>query len=169
MVPAPPAPAAAGAAPLPWTGWKLWLLLGACFGLGYGISQRLLAIDLPLSWSSPERFAVKAFPGTELNSLRSRVGDTSMQIRGDLDLLELERRQKREAAALERRRAEMEAHAGEPQGAALQGDPAPLPSVPADPSLPEAPAEPEASSPPETPGPAAPPVPSAPPPANATP
>lgn len=165
MDPAPPAPAAAGAVPLAWSGWRLWLLLGASFGLGYGTCQRLLALDLPLSWSSPERFSVKAFPGTELNSLRSRFGDTSLQIRADLDLLERERQQQREAAALEQRRSQMQVPHGEPPDLAPLGDPAPLPSVPADP------AAPEASAPPASPEPVAPPAPApaAAPPANATP
>lgn len=171
MDPAPSAPAAAGADPSPWSGWRLWLLLGACFGLGYGVCQRLLALDLPLSWSSPERFSVKSFPGTELNSLRSRLGDTSLPIRGDLDLHEQERQQQREAAAFKQRRSQMEAPLGEPPDQAPLGDPAPLPSVPADPAAPAAPEAPEAPEASASPEPAAPPPSSPPavPPANATP
>ena len=75
MAPAsPPQAVPAGSDPMRRTGWKRWLLLGACFGLGYGIPQRLLSLDLKLRLSSPERFSVQPFPGTELNSLRRRSG-----------------------------------------------------------------------------------------------
>ncbi len=131
--------------------WKGWLLLGACFGLGYGITHRLLALRLETGWNSRQRFEVKPFPGTELDSLRRRFGDASMQIRGDLDLLELERQQRQDAAAIEKRRSEMEERERRQQESAAQAE-SPSTSAPTDPDanlppLPEPPVlPPEPSS-----------------------
>lgn len=124
-------------------GWKGWLLLGACFGLGYGITHRLLALRLETGWSGRQNFEVKSFPGTELDGLRRRFGDASMQIRGDLDLLELERQQQRDTAAIEQRRHEMEERERRRQESAGQLDLEPA-TPPADPSadLPPLPAPP---------------------------
>lgn len=129
--------------------WKGWLLIGACFGLGYGITHRLLALRLESGWNDRQRFEVKAFPGTELDSLRRRFGDASMQIRGDLDLLELERQQKRDAAAIEQRRDEMQERERRRQERDSQSQPPPttvadpnadLPPLPEPPALPPEPA-----------------------------
>jgi hypothetical protein len=137
------------ARPLRPRSWKGWLLLGVCFGLGYGITHRLLALRIETGLNGRQRFEVKTFPGTELDSLRRRVGDGSMQIRGDLDLLELERQQRREAAAIEQRRTEMEERERrrqeldsevEPAPAATAADPsADLPPLPEPPALPPEP------------------------------
>ncbi len=131
--------------------WRGWLLLGACFGLGYGVTHRLLALRLETSWTGRQRFEVKSFPGTELDTLRRRFGDASMQIRGDLDLLELEREQQRDAAAIEQRRSEMEERERRRQESASQAESppsAPLPDPNADlPPLPEPPALPPEPSP----------------------
>ncbi|MEB3270811.1 MAG: hypothetical protein VKJ44_04055 [Synechococcus sp.] len=127
MVPASsPRAVPAGSDPAPGTGWKRWFLLGACFGLGYGVPQRLLNLDLNLRLTSPERFSVQPFPGTELNSLRRRSGALSLPIRADLDRIELEQQQQREAAAIDQRRAEIEARDREP-AAPTEGGPQPLP------------------------------------------
>ena len=132
-------------------GWRSWLLLGACFGLGYGVTHRLLALRLETGWSGRQRFEVKSFPGTELDTLRRRFGDASTQIRGDLDLLELERQQRKEAAAIEQRRSEMEERERRRQESADQAEsppPVQLPDPNADlPPLPEPPALPPEPSP----------------------
>lgn len=136
-------------------GWKGWLLLGVCFGLGYGITHRLLSLRFEGGLSGHQRFEVKAFPGTELDSLRRRFGDASMQIRGDLDLLELERQQKRDAAAIEQRRGEMEERERLRQEQAPQAETQPI-AAPADPNAdlpplpqpPAPPAEPPVAAPP---------------------
>jgi hypothetical protein len=136
-------------------GWKRWLLLGACFGLGYGITHRLLALRLETGWNGRQRFEVKTFPGTELDSLRRRFGDASMQIRGDLDLIELEGQQKRDAAAIEQRRSEIEERERRQQEQDSQAEQAPV-AAPADPNadlppLPEPPVLPPEPSAPVTP------------------
>jgi len=153
---------AATATPGPRTrrrGWKSWLLLGVCFGLGYGITHRLLALRFDTGLNGRQRFEVKPSPGTELDSLRRRFGDASMQIRGDLDLLELERQQKRESSEIERRREAIEERerrqqqddrpAPTPAEAAADAD-VTLPPLPEPPVLPPEPAaapEPQAPSP----------------------
>lgn len=152
---AAPATSRPQARPVRPRGWKGWLLLGACFGLGYGVTHRLLALRVETDWSGRQRFEVKPFPGTELEALRSRFGDASMQIRGDLDLLELERQQKKDAEAIEQRRAEMEERERRRQESASQAEQQPEP-IPADPGadlppLPEPPVLPPEPSPPADP------------------
>lgn len=101
--------------------WRRAIGLGLCFGLGYGLTMRLLDLPIATSWKGVQRFAVKTFPGSELDSLRRQYGDRQGQIRGDLDLLELERQQKRNAAELGKRQAEMEAREQQ-ESQALQGE-----------------------------------------------
>lgn len=66
------------------------LLVGFCFGLGYGVTQRLLALQLPSLVRLGQGFDVRPFPGTSLESLRLRFGAENQEIRGDADLLQLE-------------------------------------------------------------------------------
>lgn len=70
--------------------WQVPLLVGFCFGLGYGITHRLLALQLPSLVRLGQGFEVRPFPGTSLESLRLRFGADSQEIRGDLERLELE-------------------------------------------------------------------------------
>ena len=64
--------------------------MGFCFGLGYGVTQRLLALQLPSLVRLGQGFEVRPFPGTSLESLRLRFGAENQDIRGDGDLLQLE-------------------------------------------------------------------------------
>ena len=84
-----PAPAA-GPSPAPRRLWRTPLLVGICFGLGYGLTQRLLALQLPGLVQLGQGFDVRPFPGTSLESLRQTFGAEGQAIRGDLDLMELE-------------------------------------------------------------------------------
>ena len=70
--------------------WQVPLLVGFCFGLGYGVTQRLLALQLPPLVRLGQGFEVRPFPGTSLESLRLRFGAENQDIRGDADLLQLE-------------------------------------------------------------------------------
>lgn len=99
------APEPAHRTPLPMNRrlWRTPLVVGICFGLGYGITNRLLA----LQWSGfvqlGQSFDVRPFPGTSLQSLRQKFGAEGQAIRGDLDLMELEaqNRQAEEQARLQ--------------------------------------------------------------------
>jgi hypothetical protein len=82
-------------------------LVGLCFGLGYGITSRLL----DLSWNGLVRlghsFALRPLPGTSLESLRQRYGAERQPIRADLDQAEREA-QARKAEQLARQQAELD-------------------------------------------------------------
>lgn len=97
--------------------WAGPLLAGLCFGLAYGITHRLVALNVGELIRFGQGFDVQVFPGTSLDSLRLRFGATDAELRGNLELQQLERQQEEQpppAAA-----------------AAPEGDAAP-PSVPAD-------------------------------------
>ena len=139
--------------------WRGPLLAGFCFGLGYGITQRLLVLQLPGLVQLQQGFDVREFPGTSLESLRLRFGSDKEEIRGDLELLELERQakqreQERQDAerqqeaerkqAAERQREERQAE----QERALQSLPEIPPLNPAADGGADATAEPDSSAPP---------------------
>ena len=56
--------------------WVGPLVAGACFALGYGITQRFILIRSGLEQSEPQSFMARAFPGESLEALRLRYGDT---------------------------------------------------------------------------------------------
>lgn len=85
----------------------MWLFVGACFGFGYGLTQRLMRFNVSEAWKGEQLFGVKSFPGTSLPVLRQRAGGGEQPLRADLDLLAQERRKSEEARELERREAEM--------------------------------------------------------------
>jgi hypothetical protein len=88
MAPAALAPATPPSHSRP--GWRVPLLVGVCFGIGYGITQRLLSLQLIPQVRLDQRFEVRPFPGTSLESLRLRFGAEDQEIRGDADPLPLE-------------------------------------------------------------------------------
>ena len=69
--------------------WRRPLLVGLCFGLGYGVTQRLLDLRLPgfVQWG--QSFDVRQMPGTGIDSRRLGLGSDAQDLRGRLDLLEL--------------------------------------------------------------------------------
>jgi hypothetical protein len=82
--------------------WRRWLVLGLFFGLGYGMTQRLLEVRWGEGGSRTPAFRAKPpVGGTTLEELRRRNGSATQPLTADLDTLA---RQKREAAA----RAELE-------------------------------------------------------------
>jgi hypothetical protein len=129
--------------------WRTPLVVGICFGLGYGITNRLLALQWPGFVQLGQSFDVRPFPGTTLESLRQRFGAEGQAIRGDLDLMELEA-QNRKADEQARLQAEQEQKrlaapeqpldAAAPAESAQVSDPAasapPPPGAPAAPALP---------------------------------
>jgi hypothetical protein len=121
--------------------WALPIVAGLCFGLGYGVVQRLMLLELPRGGELQESFRVREFPGTSLESLRMRVGGEAKPIRGDLGVLEQEEQQRK--AAEERRQREQEIEAERQRqnlSDALDRDlePAPAPAALPEPELPPA-------------------------------
>ena len=141
--------------------WRTPLLVGLCFGLGYGITNRLL----DLSWNGLVRlghsFNVRPLPGTSLESLRQRYGAEGLPIRADLDRGEREA-QARKAEQLARQQAELERQRLQQAEPAM--DPSNEPAAEATPELPSDWHSPTPQSPPA----AAPPSAAAPPTAPAT-
>jgi len=128
--------------------WKGPLVAGLCFGVAYGVTQRLLSLNVTELIRFGPGFDVQVFPGTSLESLRLRFGDAEAEIRGDLELQELERQQQQDAqqraeAAQQAEAALKRADAIEPQlePPAEPPLPAPIPPTPAPPP-PSAPAPP---------------------------
>lgn len=154
--------------------WRLWAIVGLCFGVGYAASLRLLSLAGPEEGGNRQRFDVQPAPGTTLDSLRQRFGGDSREIRGDLDLLELEQEQKQEATAIEERRRQMEERDAQERQRLLEGGEPPPTDPPAAPGAPEAelpaaPALPPPRTPPAREREAAGPAPIAPPPVSAPP
>jgi hypothetical protein len=73
--------------------WLSPLVAGVCFGLAYGVTQRLFSLNVGDWGRSGQGFDVQPFPGTSLESLKLRFGAPEADIRGDLDSQELERQQ----------------------------------------------------------------------------
>ncbi len=61
-----PTPARATRAPRsrPAPRWRIPLVAGLCFGLGYGVVQRLMRLELPRGGLLVESFRMREFPGT---------------------------------------------------------------------------------------------------------
>jgi hypothetical protein len=70
------------------------LLAGVFFGLGYGVVQRLMAVEFPQLVQLGQAFEVREFPGTTLEALRLKSGAEAQSIRGDLGVLVLEEQEK---------------------------------------------------------------------------
>ena len=131
--------------------WVGPLVVGVCFGLGYGVSQRLFNLQVGELVHFGRNFDVQPFPGTSLESLRLRFGSGSESIGADLESLDQQRLQAEDAA---RAAAEAkEAAASQDAGLApLEPAPAPGPD-PVPPSAPDLPATPTAPSAPLLPAP----------------
>jgi len=178
MVPAPSSPSSGprgSRSPRPRAGWswKTWLLVGLCFGLGYGLTQRLVRFEAVGDPGGVQRFGVKPPPGTGLDSLRERSGARGHKLPADLDRIEKEGQERREQAEIEKRQVDVEERerrereraqreedrirletldrGTEPEAASPIQEPLAAPSVPAPPA--EFPAPPELPAPPPPPAP----------------
>lgn len=140
--------------PRPWVGP---LVVGVCFGLGYGVSQRLFNLQVGELVRFGRNFDVQPFPGSSLESLRLRFGSSSESILADLESLDQQRLQAEEAA---RAGAEAKEAFVSPDGGLAPLEPVPGPGAdqepPSAPDLPAAPTAPSAPSlpaaPPASPG-----------------
>ncbi len=65
--------------------WQVPLVVGMCFGLGYGITQRLMTLGWTQYVQLGQGFELRPFPGTTLETLRLRFGAGDQPIRADLD------------------------------------------------------------------------------------
>ena len=120
--------------------WKGPLIAGLCFGVAYGVTQRVLSFNVAELIRFGPGFDVQVFPGTSLESLKLRYGAAEAEIRGDLELQELERQQQEEA----KKRAEEAKQAEEELKRASELEPLPEPELPqADPT----PAQPKPAAP----------------------
>ena len=142
------------APPKRWAPWVLPLVAGLGFGGGYGITDRLLAVQTGGPAKLDQGFEVKPFPGTTLESLRLRYGADREELRGDLELIELERKQEEEEAAEKAKAQEAKAKAEQARREAAQKEKeAPKPEAPR--PQPEAPARRSSPEPAPNPGTAA--------------
>lgn len=78
--------------------WAAPLVAGLAFGLAYGVTQRLVSLNVGELIRFGQGFDVQVFPGTTLESLRLRFGAADAELRGNLELQQLER-QKKDAAS----------------------------------------------------------------------
>ena len=99
--------------------WWRWLVFGICFGLGYGLTQRLShgGSSSGASGSVPS-FAAQDAPGTRLSELQKRSGAQGHSLLGDLERLADERRQERQRQEDDRRQANLEQEKNEREDAA---------------------------------------------------
>jgi hypothetical protein len=67
------------------------LAAGVSFGVGYGLTDRLLTLGQGGTVRLEQSFDVKPFPGTSLESLRLRYGADRKELRGNPELIEQER------------------------------------------------------------------------------
>jgi hypothetical protein len=141
--------------------WRHWLALGLCFGLGHGITQRVLDLSSADGPAGVQNFGVQAFPGQTLDAMRQRYGKPGLPVRADLDALQQERRSRLEQAEAERRRGELDDRQEQEDRQARQEaerariealDPKTTPALPA---LPPLNPEPPPAAAPEPPAPAA--------------
>ena len=100
------------------------MVAGACFALGYGITQRIVLMRASWKEPQPEAFPQQVFPGETLEALRRRYG-ADQALMGDvaaLEAVEAEERKRQQAkveaeaiaAETERREAAQQAALVEP-------------------------------------------------------
>jgi len=147
--------------------WAGPLVAGLCFGLAYGITQRIVTLNVGELIRFGQGFDVQVFPGTTLESLRLRFGAAESELRGNLELNELERQKAADQAESDQPDAQVkqEPVPAEPSAAADDAaaedrlparDPAPNPA-PAQVSPPAASTAAPTPPPPASSGPATPP------------
>jgi hypothetical protein len=88
--------------------WVGPLVAGACFALGYGITQRFVLVRSGLQTSEPQSFKARAFPGESLEALRLRHGETGT-LKADVAAKELiDAKASKQANALKQAKLAME-------------------------------------------------------------
>jgi hypothetical protein len=89
--------------------WRYWLALGACFGFGHGVTERLIRGQGDGTGpAGNQNFGVQPFRGESLEALRRRYGGAPREVWVDFEALEQEKRNQNEKADAEKHRAELE-------------------------------------------------------------
>jgi hypothetical protein len=111
-------------APPPAPRWRRWLLLGLFFGLGYGLTQRLLEVRWGEGTTRTPSFQPKATPaGTPLEELRRQTGENTKPLPTDLEeLARKQREEKEKAKAAKQEASEREATANEAEKNRLESE-----------------------------------------------
>jgi hypothetical protein len=92
------------------------LAAGVSFGVGYGLTDRLLSLGQGGTVRLEQSFDVKPFPGTSLESLRLRYGADRKELRANPELIEQERtREQDRGKPKDQARREPEPAAAEPE------------------------------------------------------
>ena len=143
--------------------WAGPLVAGLCFGLAYGITQRVVSLNVGELIRFGQGFDVQVFPGTTLESLRLRFGAAESELRGNLELNELERQKAADQATPDNPEADVKPDPAGVQPPVARDDAAIDEAVPAPEPAPAAGSPPAASTaaptppPPASSGPATPP------------
>ncbi|WP_143593662.1 hypothetical protein [Synechococcus sp. 1G10] len=132
--------------PKRWAPWVLPLAAGLCFGVGYGLTDRLLSLGQGEAVKLDQSFDVKPFPGTSLESLRLRFGADKKELPGNPELIQQESSKKetskqesskpRQVQPASEAASERSDSTPEPQGVEPAGEPAP-PAAPPPPPAPD--------------------------------
>ena len=64
--------------------WVVPLVIGGCFALGYGVTQRVLIIHISTQEPQGKYFAPGSFPGQKLKDLRRRYSDNHLALQADI-------------------------------------------------------------------------------------
>ena len=68
--------------------WITPFVVGCCFALGYGITERVLTLQTNAEDPGPEAFTPLAFPGDSLQEIRTRFSDDDSSLQVDVTALE---------------------------------------------------------------------------------
>ncbi|GCE64902.1 hypothetical protein OMCYN_00825 [cyanobiont of Ornithocercus magnificus] len=77
--------------------WIVPLVIGGCFALGYGVTQRVLIIHISTQEPQGKYFAPGSFPGQKLKDLRHRYSDNHLALQADIVASEKKLAQKQRA------------------------------------------------------------------------
>ena len=111
--------------------WAGPLVAGLCFGLAYGITQRVVSLNVGELIRFGQGFDVQVFPGTTLESLRLRFGAAESELRGNLELNELERQKAADQATPDKPEVDAKPDPVEAEPSAAADDAAAEDAVPA--------------------------------------
>jgi hypothetical protein len=102
--------------------WRRWLLLGLFFGLGYGMTQRLLEVRWDGGDHRTPAFRAKSpAGGTPLDDLRRRNGSSSKPLTADLETLARQKRERKDQQeAAKRAESERLKEAGQLEGGTVE-------------------------------------------------